>query len=176
MSDNLYCIITEYCEGGSMLNFIQDGKHYSEQVLKVVMRKLFNALSYMHRLNIVHRDIKLDNIVLVNKFESEADADKLEIRLIDFGLAKVLPNKRIKDKEKVGTYTHMAPEVLKGIYSTKCDIWSAGVLLFLMVSGSSPFKKATKELTYEGILNDDLRFEGILPLIKEKFGEEPTFS
>ena len=53
--------------------------------------------------------------------------------------------RRVRDREKVGTYTHMAPEVLKGIYSPQCDMWSVGITLFLMVSGGmNPFKKATK--------------------------------
>lgn len=68
-----------------------------------------SALSYMHKLNIIHRDIKLDNIVFVNKIEREGDFNHLDIRLIDFGLAKVISMKRIKDREKIGTYTHMAP-------------------------------------------------------------------
>ena len=80
--------------------------------------------------------------------------------MIDFGLAKVLSSRRIKDKDKIGTYTHMAPEVLQGVYSHKCDIWSAGVLFYFMISGLSPFRKMTKELTYSSILNDNPRFEG----------------
>ena len=54
----------------------------------------------------------------------------------------------------------MAPEVLQGVYSHKCDIWSAGVLFYFMISGLSPFRKVTKELTYSSILNDNPRFEG----------------
>lgn len=54
----------------------------------------------------------------------------------------------------------MAPEVLQGVYSHKCDIWSAGVLFYFMISGLSPFRKVTKELTYSSILNDNPRFDG----------------
>lgn len=129
------------------------------------MRKILSALSYIHKLNIVHRDIKLDNVVLLNKFDSEGDPENIDIRIIDFGLAKVLTSRRIKDKEKIGTFTHMAPEVLQGVYSNKCDIWSAGVLFYFMVSGLSPFRKVTKELTYSSILDDNPRFEGIFPLM-----------
>lgn len=146
--ENVYCIITEYCSGGSLLSYIQNGNQFTDESLRTILRKLFSALSYIHRLNIAHRDIKLDNIVLVNKIETSGDLNSLDIRIIDFGLAKVLPSRRIKDREKTGTYTHMAPEVINGIYSTKCDVWSSGVVLYSMIAGTSPFKKATKERTF----------------------------
>ena len=66
------------------------------------------ALAYLHIENVVHRDIKLDNIVLVSKFDQN-NQQQLDIRLIDFGLSKCTTVKRFKDKQKIGTCTHMAP-------------------------------------------------------------------
>jgi calcium-dependent protein kinase len=94
--------------------------------------------------------------VLVNKAQTYGDINNLDIRIIDFGLAKVLSSRRVRDQEKVGTYTHMAPEVINGIYSVKCDVWSAGIVLYSMVAGMNPFKKATKERTFENILKGEL--------------------
>jgi len=68
----------------------------------------------------------------------------LDIRIIDFGLAKILSSTRIKDKEKIGTHTYMAPEVIIGIYSTKCDVWSCGILLINLLARFNPFKGKTK--------------------------------
>lgn len=107
----------------------------------------------------------MDNIVFVNRAETTGDINTLDIRIIDFGLAKVLTTKRVRDKEKIGTYSHMAPEVINGIYSTKCDVWSTGIVLYSMIAGYSPFKKATKERTYENILKADLEFLGIAVFI-----------
>jgi calcium-dependent protein kinase len=94
-----------------------------------------------------------------------------DIRLIDFGLAKVMPAKRVRDREKVGTYTHMAPEVLRGVYSTKCDVWSAGIALCCLATGINPFKKGKKEQTFENILNGSLIFDGKFSLIQHPVGE-----
>jgi serine/threonine protein kinase len=117
-----------------------------------------SALAYLHELGIAHRDVKLDNIVLLRQ---EGGQDhSWDIRLIDFGLARKLSTRRVKDKAKVGTYTHMAPEVLRGVYSTKCDLWSAGIVLCGLTTGCNPFKKSTKERTFENILKSNLKFEG----------------
>lgn len=98
----------------------------------------------MHRLKIVHRDIKLDNIVLVNRIHSVGEIEELDVRIIDFGLARVMAGQRVKDREKIGTYTYMAPEVLKGVYSSKCDLWSTGIMLCTMLCGENPFKRQSK--------------------------------
>ena len=80
--------------------------------------------------------------------------------MIDFGLATVLEAKRMHGRGKIGTYTHMAPEVLRGIYSTKGDIWSAGIALCVLATGHNPFKKSNKEQTFESILKSNLSFDG----------------
>jgi calcium-dependent protein kinase len=88
------------------------------------------------------------------------DPKDIDIRLIDFGLAKELKVKRLKDREMVGTHTYMAPEVIEGIYSTKCDMWSAGVVLLNMIGRKNPFKGRSKEETLEKIKKDKLNFSG----------------
>jgi calcium-dependent protein kinase len=93
------------------------------------MRKLFGALNHMHKQDIVHRDIKPENIMV---------AKNGELKLIDFGLAKRNdPNKFMNTI--AGTPYYMAPEVLKGKYNSKCDTWSLGVLLYVLMSGYLPF-------------------------------------
>lgn len=126
------------------------------------------ALVYLHELGIVHRDIKLDNIVLLKR--EYGVGGSWDIRLIDFGLARKLVTRRVRDKAKVGTYTHMAPEVLRGMYSTKCDLWSAGIVLCGLTTGCNPFKKSTKERTFESIIKSNLKFEGTISYIQEHYG------
>ena len=94
------------------------------------MKKLFSALNHMHSQGIVHRDIKPENIMVTKEDE---------LKLIDFGLSK--RNKSMDNKMQTiaGTPYYMAPEVLKGEYDSKCDIWSLGVLLYVFMCGYLPF-------------------------------------
>ena len=93
------------------------------------MKKLFGALNHMHSINIVHRDIKPENIMITANDE---------IKIIDFGLSK-RQEKNKKMETVAGTPYYMAPEVLDGNYDNKCDIWSLGVLLYVLMSGYLPF-------------------------------------
>ena len=106
----------------------------------------------------MHRDIKLDNILLKKKVKG--DREEVDIRLIDFGLAKQLKGKRLKDTQKIGTHTYMPPEVIQGIYSTKSDMWSVGVVLMILVSGKNPFKAKSKDETFEKIKSQNIVLKG----------------
>ena len=93
------------------------------------MEQLFKAINHCHASGVVHRDIKPENIMIT---------DSGSVRLIDFGLSKV--NKGDKRLTTIaGTPFYMAPEVLDGNYGAKADIWSLGVLLYVLVSGYLPF-------------------------------------
>ena len=129
--DNYY-IISEFIEGGELLDQLHKITDYCEHSAAVIMTQLFSAIYYLHSNNIVHRDIKPENIML----QIDKDND-LFIKLIDFGTA----NFSVKDKFTVqyGSAYYLAPEVLKQNYTSKCDIWSCGVILYLMVSGKPPF-------------------------------------
>jgi calcium-dependent protein kinase len=106
------------------------------------MQQLLSALAYLHQLNIVHRDIKLDNIVFLNV--DDPKHSNYHIKIIDFGTA----TKKSQCKNKIaGTRYYMAPEVFKGILHEKSDVWSCGVFLFLFFTGKFPFKgKSQAEL------------------------------
>lgn len=91
-----YYIVTEYCEGGPLSQLL---KHHivTPQLAQAIFRQLVSALAYIHRQNIIHRDIKLDNILIVSKLESSSSTE-IDIRLIDFGLSKKLTGKRLRDR------------------------------------------------------------------------------
>jgi hypothetical protein len=126
--NNLY-IVSEFCEGGSLFHRILKKKSLDENICKRIALSMLSALNYCHNVkNIVHRDIKPENMV----FGSEDNED--DIRLIDFGLSTILKDRKYMDK-KCGSAFYLAPEVLKGQYDSKCDIWSLGVVLFVMITG-----------------------------------------
>jgi len=92
------------------------------------MKCLLEAVCYLHSKKIVHRDIKPENVVF---------NDKNILKLVDFGTSKVLKGKNMRTTH--GTPYYIAPEVLKEHYNEKCDLWSCGVILYILISGIPPF-------------------------------------
>lgn len=95
------------------------------------MKKVLTAINYCHSNKIVHRDLKPENIIFASK-----DPDS-ELKICDFGLSAIYGKSKLQ--ERVGTPLYMAPEVINRNYSEKCDIWSIGVILFVLFSGEPPF-------------------------------------
>jgi calcium-dependent protein kinase len=129
-------IVAEYLNGGELFDRIVKRKHFSEVDAAPLMAQLLSAIAYLHKYQIVHRDIKPENIV----FESPEETAVL--KLIDFGNSrKVTENQKLKSK--LGTLFYLAPEILDASYDTKCDIWSAGCVLFVLLFGVPPFTGKT---------------------------------
>jgi serine/threonine protein kinase len=124
----------EFCQGGSLIDIMKKNKHFSEQSVAHIMKQLLSALAYLHSMNIVHRDIKLDNIVAL----SEDSDGFISIKIIDFGTATKVSAFRTKGKI-CGTRSYMAPEVFQGKVNVKSDVWSSGVFLYLLFMGKFPF-------------------------------------
>jgi len=144
-----YYIVTDYCSCGELYNQI---KHeYNENQLAVLFYQVFSALTYLHTNNIVHRDLKLENI-LISEIEKDKKTGKkyFWIKIIDFGTAKIF-EKNKKEKAIVGSSYYIAPEVLQKAYNEKCDTWSAGVILYMLIVGRAPFDGADDEEIIENI-------------------------
>lgn len=110
-------------------------------------------MNYCHSKGIVHRDLKPENILL------EPDLDMEKMKIIDFGTA--IPFDRRKGKhltEMLGTPYYIAPEVLDGKYNEKCDIWSIGVITFMLLSGKAPFYGDTDEKIYRMVKAGSIKF------------------
>lgn len=147
-------IVMELCKGKEVFDKIVQEDSLTEIKVAKIVYSLLSAINYCHTNGISHRDIKPENIL----FESqEADSD---IKLIDFGLSRKY-NSSEKMHTILGTPYYVAPEVLKGDYDQKCDLWSIGAITFTMLSGSPPFDGKTNTDIFKRILNDDLSFEKI---------------
>jgi calcium-dependent protein kinase len=133
IDDVYYYIITEFARGGELYDQICNISNYSEHDAAIVMKQILGAINYSHSKNIIHRDLKPENILL----ETNTTGD-LFIKLIDFGNSNYCEkNKRLN--LKVGTPQYMAPEVINKDYDTKADIWSLGVIMYVLLCGSPPF-------------------------------------
>lgn len=147
-------IVTEYCSGGMLLDRVVNTGHYSEREAANLMYKILLTVNHLHSKGICHRDLKPDNFVFENHSK---DA---ELKLIDFGLATKFGTKFHKMDSIVGTPHYVAPEILKGEYSFECDLWSVGVIMFKLLSGSHPFTSEHPRGLLHSLLNGKLKFRG----------------
>ena len=137
ISENHYYIITEFCKEGELFNYIKN--KYSERQLAVLFYQVFSGLWYLHENKILHRDIKLENIMISGKeTDKKTEEELFWVKIIDFGTAKLF-EKNKKEKDVVGSSYYIAPEVLKQDYNEKCDTWSVGVILYMTLVGRAPF-------------------------------------
>ena len=149
-------LIMEECGGGELFDKITERlemrKPFTEKEAAGVFKQLMSAVAFCHGQNIVHRDLKPENILLQTKFIDSP------IKVIDFGLSKIFKNSDHTMFNKCGTPYYIAPEVLNGYYDEKCDIWSAGVILYILLSGEPPFNGYTDEEIYRKILSKKFSF------------------
>ena len=135
-----YYIITDYCPEGELFHLIKKRKRFSEREAAFILYQVLCAIRYCHKMRIVHRDIKPENIMIVGRENSGL----LHVKLIDFGTAKVF-NEKSKNKALVGSSYYIAPEVIKGKYDEACDLWSIGVIMYIMLVGTPPFNAEEEE-------------------------------
>jgi len=137
ISNSHYYIVTEFCRDGELFSYIKN--KYSERQLAVLFYQVFSGLWYLHDNKILHRDIKLENIMISQKEKDNETGEELFwAKIIDFGTAKIF-EKNKKEKDVVGSSYYIAPEVLQQNYNEKCDTWSVGVILYMMLVGRAPF-------------------------------------
>ena len=138
-----YYIVTEYCKKGELFSYIKN--KYSEKQLAVLFYQVFSGLCYLHEKKILHRDLKLENL-MVSEIEKDiiTGEEYFWIKIIDFGTAKIF-EKNKTEKAVIGSSYYIAPEVLKQRYNEKCDTWSVGVILYMTLVGVAPFDGRTDE-------------------------------
>ncbi|KHG25548.1 CDPK-related protein kinase [Gossypium arboreum] len=149
--DNVY-IVMELCEGGELLDrILARGGKYSEDDAKAVMVQILNVVAFCHLQGVVHRDLKPENFLYISKEENSL------LKAIDFGLSDfVRPDERLNDI--VGSAYYVAPEVLHRSYGTEGDVWSIGVISYILLCGSRPFWARTESGIFRAVLKADPNF------------------
>lgn len=157
ITPNYVDIIMEYCAGGSLRkvfnSMLKRCQSFSEYQASQIIRQVLCAVNYAHKNGIVHRDIKMENIMFIDD-----NSENLNLKLIDFGLSINLNKVGTKMNDRVGTLLYVSPEVLEGNYNEKCDIWSCGVMLYAMILGIFPFD-LRNEFDKEKIMERIKKFE-----------------
>jgi hypothetical protein len=150
--DNVY-VVMELCEGGELLDrILSRGGRYSEEDAKAVMVQILRVVSFCHLQGVVHRDLKPENFLFTSKDEDS------QLKAIDFGLSDfVKPDEKLNDI--VGSAYYVAPEVLHRSYSTEADVWSIGVIAYILLCGSRPFWARTESGIFRAVLKADPSFE-----------------
>ena len=192
VDNNNYYIVSELCDQGHLLSKMEKLERMDQIVVKFLMDQILNAVAYLHSKNILHGDIKLENVLLYkvskrggrrftsinedfnedealredinqnfgkNKTSAKSkhyiqDMMNYEIKLIDFGCSKYFVKKNKKKKKLsgiIGTSIYCSPEVVDNLYDEKCDEWSCGVLMYILLGGIPPFYGDTEEEIFEKI-------------------------
>eukprot|EP00977_Amphora_coffeiformis_P013846 scaffold3759_cov169-Amphora_coffeaeformis.AAC.9 len=154
-SEDMLYIVQELCTGGELFDRLMDVDHFSEAESAQHIKKMASAISYLHEHGICHRDLKLENWLYTASGE---------LVLIDFGLSKHF-EKGQHLNDAVGTPYTVAPEIIRGDYDEKVDIWALGVLSYLLLSGETPF----------GGLDDEEASEVAKRISQCKLGFEPSY-
>ena len=166
-------LIMEECLGGTLFDRLlkkmeDDDETFSEKEAAIIFKQIISAIHYCHNQGIAHRDLKMENVLFLYKTQDSP------IKIIDFGLSESVQivnkeelldilegknNININMTGSVGTPHYISPEVLQGKYNQKCDIWSAGVILYAMLSGTFPFDGNTDKDIYKSILKKKYNFK-----------------
>ncbi|KAK8598124.1 hypothetical protein V6N13_095514 [Hibiscus sabdariffa] len=150
--DDAVHIVMELCEGGELFDRIVARDHYTERAAARVMRTIVEVVQMCHEHGVMHRDLKPENFLFANKTETSP------LKAIDFGLSLLFkPGERFS--EDVGSPYYMAPEVLKRNYGPEVDVWSAGVILYILLCGVPPFWAETKRGLALAILRSVIDFK-----------------
>ena len=150
-----YHLVLELCEGPDLVNLVERTQGLPEDIAKKFFFQAAYAINYLHHAGITHRDIKLDNFLLTSK-----NVEKADLKLIDFGFAKNFRKNRLASH--VGTPWYVAPEVLvkSSSYTSACDNWSLGVMLYIMLFAEAPFKGKNNEEIFQQVISKAVCLDG----------------
>ncbi|XP_073111873.1 CDPK-related kinase 3-like isoform X6 [Elaeis guineensis] len=149
---NVY-IVMELCEGGELLDrILARGGRYTEEDAKVILMQILSVVAFCHLQGVVHRDLKPENFLFTSRDENAL------MKMIDFGLSDFnRPDERLNDI--VGSAYYVAPEVLHRSYGMEADIWSIGVITYILLCGSRPFWARTESGIFRAVLRADPNFD-----------------
>ncbi|KAL1196365.1 Calcium-dependent protein kinase 31 [Cardamine amara subsp. amara] len=149
-------LVMEFCGGGELFDKIlakfNDQGHYSEKDAVGIIRPIVNVLQICHFMGVMHRDLKPENFLLSSNDENAM------LKAIDFGCSVFIEEGEVY-KDRVGSAYYIAPEVLQGNYGKEADIWSAGIILYILLCGKPPFVTEPEEQMRNEIQNAHIDFE-----------------
>jgi len=149
-------LVLELCEGGELFDRIQQKQYYPEHEARLLIKNVLEAVAFIHGKGIMHRDLKPENILLKSKVSNT------DIKISDVGLAKIskdFPRRLPRSHSICGSDFYLAPEVIKQEeYGREIDIWSVGVVCYVVLSGSLPFFHNVLHKLYRQIVERDLSF------------------
>lgn len=152
-------IVLEYANGGDLLHYLKTKGRFKEYEYRKILQQIIDALEYIHEHKILHRDIKLDNILLTKSGH---------VKICDFGISRKM-HRNDPVFEHIGTPAYIAPEIIreKGYTGFGADIWSLGVMTYMALTGNVPFKGNTIEELHQSILTKEVTFSEKVKLSPE---------
>ncbi|KAE9590733.1 hypothetical protein Lal_00022974 [Lupinus albus] len=150
--DNAVHLVMELCAGGELFDRIVARGHYTERSAAVIIKTIVEVVQMCHKHGVMHRDLKPENFLFANKKETAA------LKAIDFGLSVFFKSGE-RFNEIVGSPYYMAPEILKRNYGPEVDIWSAGVILYILLCGVPPFWAETEQGVAQAIIQSVVDFK-----------------
>jgi len=146
-----FYIVTDLIKGGELFDEIIKRGKFDEKNASILIKAMLSCIAYCHDNNVVHRDLKPENVLLEDSKEFD------QIKMIDFGTA--VPYKQgSKLTEMIGTPYYIAPEVLAKKYGKECDMWSLGVITYILMSGLPPFNGQTDDEIMKAIKKGSFNF------------------
>jgi serine/threonine protein kinase len=154
-------MIMEAAMGGELLNYTQKEQQIKEKVARNILLQVVQAMLYCHSRGVVHRDLKMENVL----FKNEHFEDDFFVKVVDFGIAGVGG-----DSVDAGTLLYMAPECLEKVAAKTTpaiDVWAIGVMFYAMLYGELPFNSNDEKELIKSIKNDHINFPNKVPVTKE---------
>ncbi|KAL0442932.1 UNVERIFIED_CONTAM: Calcium-dependent protein kinase [Sesamum latifolium] len=145
-------LVMELCGGGELFDRIIAQGHYSEKAAAGLCRQIVNVVHHCHFMGVMHRDLKPENFLLSRK------DDKAMLKATDFGLSVFIEEGKVY-RDIVGSAYYVAPEVLRRSYGKEIDVWSAGVILYILLSGVPPFWAENEKGIFDAILKEEVDFD-----------------
>ncbi|KAJ8761777.1 hypothetical protein K2173_004588 [Erythroxylum novogranatense] len=145
-------LVMELCAGGELFDRIIEKGHYSERDAAKICRYIVNVVHACHFMGVMHRDLKPENFLLSSKDEGAT------LKATDFGLSVFIEEGKVYH-DIVGSAYYVAPEVLRRSYGKEIDIWSAGIILYILLCGLPPFWAENEKGIFDAVLKGDIDFE-----------------
>jgi len=143
----------EYLKGGSLVDRLRQQDRFEEREAAFIMKQVFKALAYCHSKGIVHRDMKLENVIFT-------EDESMKVKIIDFGSACKLEDAKTEGGNRIVTAYYVSPEVIqKSVILDKNDVWSCGVMLFILLCGYPPFRGKTEQEILDKIVKGQYNLE-----------------